>query len=73
MLLKQLTEGQKFMFEDRQTPLAYADKRGSYPSAGTFTYNGVEHGTRAVLTHMETGTKIRAVFNTYYRTVLLIN
>lgn len=73
MLLKQLSEGQKFMFEDRKTPLAYADRRGSYPSAGIFTYDGVEHGTRAKLTHVETGTVIRTVFSTYYRTVLLIN
>lgn len=71
MLLKQVTEGQKFMFEDRKTPLAYSNQRGSYPSAGTFIYNGVGDGTCAKLIHFETGKEIRTVANTYYRSVLL--
>lgn len=72
MLLRELTAGQKFMFEDRRTPLAYAGKHGNYNSMGTFQYVGVGENGCPKLLHIEQNKALTVVPGTYYRSVLII-
>lgn len=72
MLLKELKEEQKFMFEDRRTPLAPANVRGNYSAQGTFIYKGVANGACPKLLHVEQNTEITVVSGTYFRHVLII-
>lgn len=72
MLLKELMPGSKFMFSDRNTPLAHAEKRGSYAATGTFIYQGVGVNTCPKLVHVESKTELLVVSGTYWRNVLII-
>jgi hypothetical protein len=72
MLLKELQTDCRFMFSDRSTPLAFADRRGSYDAKGTFIYRGVGENACPILQHEETGYRLIAVSGTYYRSVLII-
>lgn len=70
MLLREIQESKRFMFEDRKTPLALSGQRGQYPSIGTFKYVGVCEGVCPKLLHEETGKEVVVVSNTYHRHIL---
>lgn len=71
MLLKEMPQGMRFMFEDRSTPLAVAGvTRGQHSAAGEFTYLGVGEDTCPKLLHEKSGKEIKVVPGTYYRHVL---
>ena len=73
MLLKDLKEGQRFMFSDRETPIALITARGQHRSLGTFRVKGsVADGLYPTLLHEETGREMTAVNATNYREVLPI-
>jgi len=72
MLLKDLKKEQRFMFTDRNTPLALTTARGQYPAKGVFAYLDVYEGVCPKLLHEETGREVIPVSATYYRDVLVI-
>jgi hypothetical protein len=74
MLLKELEQGKRFMFEDRNTPLAIAQPgKGQISSHGGWVYVGTgENGCPIVRRAMDVSSAVRLVANTYYRSILPI-
>lgn len=72
MLLKDLEIGKRFMFEDRNTPLALAGIRGQISAGGVFVYVRVGENGCPVLKNEMVGKEVTVVPNTHYRYVLII-
>jgi len=73
MLLKDLTEGQRFVFLDREKPIALITTKRQHRSLGTFQVKGsVADGLYLKLLQEETGREMTAVNAINYREVLPI-
>lgn len=72
MLLKELQTGRRFMFTDRNTPVALTTTRGQHAATGTFEYVGTAENACPKLKHVESGKELIAVANTYSRWILPI-
>lgn len=72
MLLKELREGQRFEFVDKNTPLVSSLGNQNYPCSGAFTYKGVNVGTCPILLHDKTSFVFIAASGTYQREVYII-
>ncbi len=79
MLLKDLQEGQKFVFEDVAIPLRYSASKALHSAIGAFYYMGIDIekvGTSSLavikLKHALSTKIFNVVAETGYRSVLLI-
>lgn len=72
MLLKDLQLGNRFMFDDRKTPLALDKVRGQHSADGTFELIRYGEAGCPVLKHISSSKEITVVANTAYRWVLII-
>ena len=70
MQLRELKEGNRFMFVDQQTPLFLSRQAGSYTPIGTFRLLNLQ--TFPMIEHEEAGKRIEVVPGTYQRYVIPI-
>lgn len=71
MLLKDLRTGQRFIFEDRVTPVIIDNGTGAFDPSKTFVYRSVDGG-RPVLFCEDSKFEFTAVAGTYNRYVFLL-
>lgn len=72
MLLKELKEGQRFEFTDKNSGLVLTDGGAGYSAHGGFTYVKAVSGGCPLLLPDSSGQGVIAVPNTYQRDVLII-
>ncbi len=69
MLLNELKQGARFMFADRSTPIALANK-SQHATTGIFIYVKPDASGYPTLKHLDTGKELTAIAVTYFRSVL---